>query len=107
MIRVYANLEVLSHAAAELFATEARQAVQARGRFAVALAGGSTPRRTYELLSQEPLRERVPWQNTHVFWGDERCVPADDPRNNARMAHHTLLDIVPVTQHHSFPALPS
>lgn len=96
MIRVCPDLEALSLAAAELFVAEAQQAVEARGRFVVALAGGSTPHRTYELLARQPFREQVPWQNTHFFWGDERCVPADDPRNNARMAHQTLLDHVPV-----------
>ncbi len=96
MVTVYNDLEALSQAAAELFAAEARQAVQASGRFTVALAGGSTPRRTYELLGQEPLLSRVPWQQTHIFWGDERCVPGNDPRNNARMARQTLLDHVPI-----------
>lgn len=96
MIRVCADTEALSQAAAELFTVAAQQAVQARGRFVVALAGGNTPQRTYELLGREPFREQVPWKNTHVFWGDERCVPADDPRNNARMARQTLLDRVPV-----------
>lgn len=93
MIRVCPDLEALSVAAAGLFAAAARQA---RGRFSVALAGGTTPQRTYELLAQEPFREQVPWQDVHVFWGDERCVPADDPLNNARMARKALLDHVPV-----------
>lgn len=96
MIKVYANQEALSFAMAELFAAEARQAVRSRGRFVVALSGGKTPQRAYELLSRKPFRELIPWQNTHVFWGDERCVPADDPRSNAVMAHQTLLDHVPV-----------
>jgi len=96
MIQVYDDLESLSHAAAELFVRRAQQAVQARGRFSVALAGGHTPRRTYELLAQRPLRDRVPWAQVHVFWGDERCVPPDDPRSNARMAREALLDHVPV-----------
>lgn len=96
MIRICHDLEALSLAAAELFATEARQAVLAHGRFTVALSGGITPRRTYELLAREPFIEQVPWQSTHIFWGDERCVPADDPRNNALMARQTLLDHVPV-----------
>lgn len=96
MIRVCPDLEALSLAAAGLFAAEARKAVQARGRFIVALAGGNTPQRTYELLAQEPFQEQMPWQKTHVFWGDERCVPADDPRNNALMARQALLDHVPV-----------
>jgi 6-phosphogluconolactonase len=96
MIRICHDLEALSLAAAELFATEARQAVLAHGRFTVALSGGITPRRMYELLVREPFIEQVPWQSTHIFWGDERCVPADDPRNNALMARQTLLDHVPV-----------
>ena len=96
MIRICDDLEALSHATAELFTAEARQAVKDRGRFCVALAGGGTPHRTYELLAQQPFRDLVPWQNTHIFWGDERCVPADDPRNNARMACQALLDHVPV-----------
>ncbi len=96
MIRICDDAEALSQAAAELFAAEARRAVQERGRFAVALAGGDTPQRTYELLAREPYRDQVPWQNTHVFWGDERCVPADDPRSNAGMARRALLDHVPV-----------
>ena len=105
MIRIYDDLETLSLAAAELFALEARQVVQAHGRFTVALAGGSTPSRTYELLAQEPFREQVPWQHTHIFWGDERCVPADDPRNNARMARQTLLDHVPIPSSHVHPMI--
>ncbi|MDD2735104.1 MAG: 6-phosphogluconolactonase [Desulfuromonadaceae bacterium] len=96
MIRIFHDAEAVSLAAAELFAAEARQAVQARGRFTIALAGGSTPRRSYELLAQDPFHKLVPWQKTHIFWGDERCVPADDPRNNALMAYRTLLDHVPI-----------
>ena len=103
MIRFCADPEALSHAAAELIAAEARQAVKARGRFVVALAGGTTPQRTYELLAQEPFRALVPWQNTHIFWGDERCVPADDPRNNARMACQALLDHVPIPSEQIHP----
>ena len=87
---------MLSHAAAGLFVQQARQASAARGRFSVALSGGSTPRRTYELLAEQPRRGQVPWSRVHVFWGDERCVPADDPRSNARLARETLLDHVPI-----------
>lgn len=96
MLRVFADHEQLSSAAAELFAVRARAAVDARGRFSVALSGAETPRRTYELLAEPPLRSRIPWRQVHVFWGDERCVPADSPRNNARMAREALLDRVPV-----------
>ncbi len=105
MIKVYADLEALSQAAAELFVVEARRAVKARGRFTVLLAGGDTPRRTYELLATAPFRERVPWSAVHAFWADERCVPPDDKRSNALMARRALLDHVPVppAQIHPIP----
>jgi 6-phosphogluconolactonase len=96
MIRVYADLEALSRAAATLVVGQANQAVAARGRFSVALAGGGTPRRTYELLAAPPLVDQGPWDRVHVFWGDERCVPPDDPRSNARMARQAWLDHVPI-----------
>jgi 6-phosphogluconolactonase len=96
MIWVYENLESLSHAAAGIFVQQARQAVEAHGRFSVALSGGHTPRRTYELLARPPFRDRVAWTQVHVFWGDERCVPPDHPRSNERMVRQALLDHVPV-----------
>jgi 6-phosphogluconolactonase len=96
IIQTYPDLEALSRAAAGLFVRQAKDAVQQRGRFGVALSGGTTPRRTYALLAQSPFREQVPWERTHVFWGDERCVAPDDPRSNARLAREALLDRVPV-----------
>ena len=67
-----------------------------QGRFAVALSGGSTPRHLYEILAAAPFRDRFPWARTHVFWGDERFVPADSKDSNYRMARLALLDHVPV-----------
>ncbi len=96
VIRIYPDFESLSRGAAELFVHLAGTSVRARGQFSVALAGGNTPRRTYELLSQNPLRDRVAWNQAHIFWGDERCVAADDPRSNTRMAKQALLEHVPV-----------
>jgi 6-phosphogluconolactonase len=96
VIEIFADLNALSDAAARLFADQAQHASAARGRFSVALSGGSTPSRTFELLAQPPFHDRVPWPKVHVFWGDERCVPADDPRSNYRMARQALLDQVPI-----------
>jgi 6-phosphogluconolactonase len=96
MIKVYPDLESLSQAASALLVEQANLAVAARGRFCVALSGGSTPRRTYELLAGKPFREQAPWHRMHIFWGDERCVPLDDPRSNARMAKEAWLDRVPI-----------
>lgn len=103
MIWVYGDFEHLSRAAAGLFVQQARQAVRDHGQFSVALSGGHTPKRTYELLATYPLREQVPWEHVHVFWGDERCVPPDDPRSNERMAREALLDHVPVQSTHVHP----
>jgi 6-phosphogluconolactonase len=103
MIRVYNDLEALSQAAAELFTVQSRQASLICGRFSVALSGGETPRRMYELLASPPYRDRVHWGEVHVFWSDERCVPEDDPRNNAWMARQTLLDQVPIPTDHIHP----
>lgn len=80
--------------AARRFVQAARTATAARGRFAVALSGGSTPRPLFELLAQPELRESVPWDAVHVFWADERCVPPDDDRSNYRLAREALLDPV-------------
>lgn len=99
MLDVFDDFDAMSRAAAELFADRARQAVRARGRFAAALAGGSTPTHTYELLCRQPHRERIPWEDVHIFWGDERCVPADDPRSNQRMARQAFLDAMPAQIH--------
>ncbi|NJC97626.1 MAG: 6-phosphogluconolactonase [Anaerolineales bacterium] len=96
MIHIYSDLEGISQAAAEIFIDAAQQAIHSHGRFSVALSGGSTPRRLYEILATPPFRDRVKWQSVHVFWGDERCVPMDDPRSNYRMAREALLDRVPL-----------
>ena len=96
MIEVYPDLESLSRAAAALLVKQANLAVAARGRFSVALSGGATPRRTYELLAAPPLVDQAPWDRVHVFWGDERCVPLNDSRSNARLAKEAWLDRVPI-----------
>ncbi|MBT1071415.1 6-phosphogluconolactonase [Pelotalea chapellei] len=96
MIRFCDDLEAVSRVAAECVAAEANRAVQERGRFTLALSGGSTPARTYELLAQLPFRELIPWEKSHIFWGDERCVPGTDRRSNAGMARRALLDQVPI-----------
>ncbi len=67
--------------------------------FTVALAGGSTPKRLYELLAAPSLRDRVAWQSLELFFGDERAVPPDHADSNYGMARRALLDHVPVTAH--------
>ena len=88
--------EALSQQAASQMARTIGEAVAARGRCALALAGGNTPRRAYELLAAPPLRDAIAWEALHLFWGDERCVPPDHPDSNYRMAHEALISRVPI-----------
>jgi 6-phosphogluconolactonase len=76
----------------------ATAALLARRRFTVALAGGSTPRAAYQVLATPEFAKQVDWESVHLWWGDERCVPPDDPLSNYRMAKESLLDRVPVVQ---------
>lgn len=119
-VRVYAGPEEVAEAAADLLLEAAREAIVARGAFRIALAGGSTPRRLYEILAarattQETATGAIPvldaaatirhsratrstarFEAWHVFFGDERFVPADHPDSNYRMAREALLDHVEI-----------
>ncbi|GAC1397595.1 MAG: 6-phosphogluconolactonase [Vulcanimicrobiaceae bacterium] len=81
----------LARALAELVVGHARVALDARGRFDLALAGGSTPKAAYALLASAFSRA-LDWSRVRFFFGDERCVPPDDPASNYRTARETLLD---------------
>jgi 6-phosphogluconolactonase len=85
------NARELALRAAEQFVALARSAIARSGRFAVALAGGSTPRAAYALLASPEFSERVDWPRVHLFWGDERCVPPDHADSNYRMVEEALL----------------
>jgi 6-phosphogluconolactonase len=108
VIRVFDDPEDLSRGVAEFFVRAAREAVAQRGQFSIALSGGGTPRPTYELLAQSPYRNEMDWRRVHIFWGDERCVPWDDPRSNARLAREAWLAHVPIPagQVHPMDCLP-
>ena len=105
-VRVFADAEAVSQAAAVEFVRAACAAVAARGRFFVAISGGSTPQRLYQILSEPPHREQVPWKSVEVFWGDERAVAPDQQDSNFRMAREALLDHValPKNQIHRIEA---
>lgn len=96
---VYETPQELAEAAARDFAARAEEAVNERGRFAVALAGGSTPKATYEVLAENYAGE-LDWSKVHVFFGDERTVPPDREDSNYRMARETLLSRIPVGSVH-------
>jgi 6-phosphogluconolactonase len=80
-------------------------AIASTGRFAIALSGGSTPKRLYEILAEPAQSDRFPWERTHMFWGDERFVPPDSAESNFNMTRQALLDHVPVpkAQIHPMP----
>jgi 6-phosphogluconolactonase len=96
---VHENPDELAEVAAREFATRAEGAINALGRFAVVLAGGSTPNATYEALARDYSGE-LDWGSVHVFFGDERSVPPDHEDSNYRMAHEVLLSRVPVGSVH-------
>lgn len=93
-LEIYENKQELTEAAARDFIDLANAAIDERGRFVVALAGGSTPEATYELLATEGYFGEVDWDNVHVFFGDERSVPPDDEDSNYKMADDALLSRV-------------
>ena len=71
-------------------------ALASEGRFSLCLSGGSTPKALYRRLSRPPYRDDFPWDRTHLWWGDERFVPPDDPLSNFRMVKEALLDHAPI-----------
>jgi 6-phosphogluconolactonase len=95
-IVVLPDSDTLAHEAAQRFAELAVEAVDSRGRFSVALSGGSTPRALYRLLAEEPYRGQIPWKGVHLFWGDERCVLPDDPGSSFRAADEAFISRVPL-----------
>ncbi len=95
-IVIMPDRHTLAHRAARIFAASAAEGVEARGRFSVALSGGSTPRALYRLLAEEPYREQIPWSTVHLFWGDERIAPPGDRGSNYRLAQEALIARSPI-----------
>jgi 6-phosphogluconolactonase len=96
-IQIVENAEAVSRTAAEMMASLARQKLQSRDCFAVALSGGSTPKNMFAILANDAdLREQMPWDSVHFFWGDERHVPPDHTDSNYRMTNEAMLSKVPV-----------
>ena len=103
MIRVLRDADELAREAAAYIVAIGRKALSERGRFNLLLAGGTTPAQTYRNLAESTRTDTAFWRNTHLYWGDERLVPADDPESNVRMARETLVDIVPVPAENIHP----
>ena len=95
-LQVYSDAQQLSQAAAKWIAGLIAETLKVRDRFTIALSGGSTPKLLHKILAAAPYKDQIDWSKMHIFWGDERAVPFEDERNNAKMAYDTLLNFVPV-----------
>jgi 6-phosphogluconolactonase len=96
-IRIFKDTETLSRHAADLFMERSATAIEERGRYHVALNGGSTPDRLFQLLATE-YKDRIDWANVHVFWGDERCVPPIETGSSYGQAWEAFLSKVPIAE---------
>lgn len=101
-IRIFKNIEQLSHYAAEIFVERALRSIHERGRFLVALNGGSTPSHLFQLLGTH-FRDQIDWSKTHIFWGDERLVPAEDPESSYGQARDLFLSHVDIPEENIHP----
>ncbi|MHB9029254.1 MAG: 6-phosphogluconolactonase [Candidatus Latescibacterota bacterium] len=102
----YTDSEALSMAAADYITESALESVRQRGRFTLVLSGGNTPKHVYRRLASPPYSETMPWESTHLFWSDERCVPPESPESNFGMAREILLrhEPAPPGNIHRIPA---
>lgn len=105
IIHIEPDAEAVAQSGAAFIAGRITTVLKKQDRFCLALSGGSTPKRLHQILAESPYLESIDWSRVHIFWGDERYVPLDDERNNARMAYDTLLNhvVVPENQVHIMP----
>lgn len=97
-IRIYSDSQSVAEAAAALLVELGKEAIRTKGRFFMALSGGTTPATLYRALTSRADTDRFDWSRTDFFFSDERCVPPDDARSNYALAHKTLfapLNIAP------------
>ena len=98
-IRILPDANAVAQTAADEFVKLAREAIQRKGTFMVALSGGSTPKMLYSLLAdrtQKHTGPEIPWAQIHLFWGDERHVPPDHADSNYRMANEAMISKIPI-----------
>lgn len=104
-LEVFPTIDDLNLAAAKFIVDVATNAIAGKGKFTISFSGGQTPVKLYSILAKPPFREQIEWKKTFIFWGDERCVPLDDERNNAHQAKIKLLNKVniPLANIHVIP----
>lgn len=99
-LQIFETPDELAAGLADAFVDDARRAIEQHGAFFVALAGGTTPKNAYHLLSQEPRRSQVDWNHVFVYFGDERSVPPDSDESNYKMATDAFLRAVNIPADH-------
>lgn len=102
-LHVSPDVESTAVEAAEFIMALSAWDIHHRGRFTIALSGGSTPKLLYQVLAAPPYLDRIEWDKWEVFWSDERYVPPDDPDSNYRMVVQALLDFVPILHSNVHP----
>lgn len=95
-LHIQQDPEAVSLELAEWITSYIESVLSENTRFTWVLTGGNSPKGLYDLLSSPPYSTRIAWEKMHFFWGDERAVPFDDDRNNAKMTFAHLLSNVPV-----------
>lgn len=100
---IWKDHEEMSIVAAHFFVAACHQAITIQGSFTVALSGGNTPKRLYELLSAPPFSKNIPWKKVFLFWSDERFVPHKSPDSNYNMVKKSLLDHIDIPVKNIFP----
>lgn len=103
MIQIFNTIEEINSKAADLFVVSAQKAIQEKGKFTAVLTGGSSPAGLYKLLAAPDYQSKIDWGKVYIFWGDERWVPLEDDRSNAKMSFSTLLSHVPIPRSNIFP----
>ncbi|MGI8951848.1 MAG: 6-phosphogluconolactonase [Chitinophagaceae bacterium] len=95
-LHISKNLNEVSNILADWMVQHIKETLQKKNRFTLALSGGNTPQKLHELLASTNYKNKIDWNKMHIFFGDERFVPFNDERNNAKMAFDSLLNHVPI-----------
>ncbi|MEO6852175.1 MAG: 6-phosphogluconolactonase, partial [Mucilaginibacter sp.] len=102
-INVFDNEDAVLNGLANYFVATAASSIKNHGQFSVALSGGSSPKKLYELLASPLFKDKVEWNKVHFFFGDERYVPQNDPQSNYLMAKKALLEPLELSYKQIFP----
>jgi 6-phosphogluconolactonase len=100
VLEIYPETDAVLHAAAERITATLEAGLRKKDNPTLVLTGGKTPKPAYELLSMSPYNNRIDWSRIHFFWGDERCVPPEDPESNFGMAWQTWISKITLAPGH-------